>query len=126
MKALAIPFRLANGAIATTQNYDDIVRWQVLDAAATNLNERVMRPEYGVNARDYLFRPGNDMEHSDVAGVITQKITSDVPRATIAGVSVTDSDIQQNLVEIEIHYKTSRIVGATTNTVSLTTTTGTA
>lgn len=126
MKALAIPFRLANGTIATTQNYDDIVRWQVLDAAATNLNERIMRPEWGVNARDYLFRPGDAMEHSDAAAVVKQRVTTMVPRATVSTVTVVDSDLQHNLVEIEIRYKAASLAGAKDNTVNLKTTTGTA
>lgn len=123
MKVLAIPFRVSNGAIATSENYDDVVRWQVLDCAATNLSERVMRPQWGINARDYLMRPSERLELDDTANVVRQRLVTGVPRATITGVSIDSPDIQPNLVNIDVRYKTSRFTGAQEATVTVTTTT---
>jgi phage baseplate assembly protein W len=100
------------------------VRWQVLDAAATNLGERVMRPEWGVNARDYLYRPADALERGDAAAVVRQRLKAFVPRATIGDVIIENFDFDPNTVNIEIHYRTSPFVGATGSTVSVTTAIG--
>lgn len=118
MIALAIPFSIVNGALATTTNYDDIVRWQVLDAAATGEGERLMRPQWGLDIRNYLYRPSDHLEQQDAASVLRQRVAAGVPRATVTRVTVGPDPDLPNLVTIEIQYKSSRLTDAV-STVSL-------
>ena len=89
MKALAFPFRLdVNGSVATTTDYSQVVRGQVIDALMTNLGERKMRPRYGCDVQAAVFDPTEDLERSDAASVLKGKLSALVPRAIIKSVRV--------------------------------------
>lgn len=104
MISLSFPFKVVSGAIGTTTNYDEIVRGQVLDCVSTSRFERVMRPDYGVDAQSILFDPSSLINRNDTAGYIQQRLATQVTRATITNVASALDPISPNLVYIKIDY----------------------
>ncbi len=89
MKALSFPFRLGvDGALATTTDYSQVVRGQVIDALMTNLGERKMRPRYGCDIQAALFDPSEELERSDASSILKGKLAALVPRATVRSVQI--------------------------------------
>jgi len=89
MKALSFPFRLdTDGGLATTTDYAQVVRGQVIDALMTNLGERKMRPRYGCDVQAALFDPSEQLERSDAAGILKGKLSALVPRAMVRSVRI--------------------------------------
>lgn len=123
MEALAIPLTFKSGAIASTTNYDVIVRQQLIDALTTNQGERVMRPDWGCDIQAILFDPSDSLERSDAASYIRDRLTNLVPRALVMAVEVKVADTQPNLVYIDVQYKTSNYSPATTLSVEMNTST---
>lgn len=108
MKAFPTPFGVNNGAVMTTDDYDMIVRCQVIDALTTNQGERVMFPDWGCNIQSVLFNPSDALERADAAAYLKTRLQSLVPRSFIKSVQVDVFDNEQNVVYIKIQYKASR------------------
>lgn len=84
MKALLYPFQIdVNGHVATTEDYGQVVRGQIIDVLVTNYNERVMRPSYGANLQGALFDPSEELTRSDAANQVSQKIGQWAPRVLL-------------------------------------------
>jgi phage baseplate assembly protein W len=93
MRALFHPFQLApSGRLATTTDYAQIVRGQVIDALMTNLGERVFRPRYGCDIQASLFDPTDELVRRDAASQIKNRLQQLVPRAIIRSVDVVTND----------------------------------
>ncbi len=89
MKALAFPFRLdTDGGLATTTDYSQVVRGQIIDALMTNLGERKMRPRHGCDLQSALFDPSEELERSDAAGLLKGRLAALVPRALVNSVRI--------------------------------------
>jgi len=89
MRALMFPFRLdPRGTMATTTNYAEIVRGQVIDALMTNLGERQYRPRYGCDIQAALFDPTDELVRADAASMIKQRLEQLVTRAIVRKVAV--------------------------------------
>lgn len=90
-----------------TDDYDRIVRAQVIDVAATNQNERLMNPQWGCNLQAAVFEQSDGLERSDLGNYTTQRINSLLPRADVARTKVTASVQEPNVVYIGIDYRSS-------------------
>ena len=89
MRALLYPFQLApGGRLATTTDYGQIVRGQIIDALMTNLGERVFRPRYGCDIQAALFDPSDELVRRDAAGQIQNRLQQLVTRAIVRSVDV--------------------------------------
>ena len=106
-RALDFPFRVENGAIASTTDYRRIVWGQMIDAVSTNFRERLMNPTWGADIQSLLFDPSDELRRSDAAGVIGARLMQMVPKATILSVQVVPDVADPALVYIEIGYKPS-------------------
>lgn len=122
MRAFTAPLSIANGTIQTTENYDRIVRDQVIDALTTNQGERVMHPDWGCDVQAMLFDPSDMLERSDTASYVRDRLVQFVPYAFIKSVDVSVSDAEPNIVYIEVKYKASKYVPESSVTVALNTT----
>lgn len=106
MKALVFPFRLgAGGTIASTQDYGQIVRGQVLDGLMTNLAERVMRPNYGCDIQAALFDPSDELQRRDAAGQIKARLSQYVPRCSVSSVTLEIAQDAPFLIYITVVYR---------------------
>lgn len=93
MIALKYPFQVdLSGKIASTANYDEIVRGQVIDALMTNQGERVMRPRYGCDIQAALFDPQDELARKDGASIIKNRLTQLVSRAMVRNVTMNIED----------------------------------
>lgn len=123
MKAFDVPLSIVNGTIAMTDNYDRIVRNQVIDALTTNSGERVMHPDWGCDVQSVLFDPSDMLERQDTAAYVRDRLVQFVPRSFIRSVSVDVSDAEPNVVFIDIKYKSSSYMPESTVKVGLDTAT---
>lgn len=122
MKAFDIPLSIVNGTLQTTDNYDRIVRNQVIDALTTNSGERVMHPDWGCDVQSVLFDPSDMLERQDTASYVRDRLVQFVPRSFIKEVSVDVSSTEPNVVLIDVKYKSSSYMPAASVTVGLDTT----
>ncbi len=53
MQGLIYPLRLSGGNLETTKNYADLVRNAIFSGLQTQLDERVFRPEYGLDPQEF-------------------------------------------------------------------------
>lgn len=53
MKGLQYPLKLSGGNLETTVTYADLVRNAIYSGLQTKLEERVMRPEYGLDPQEF-------------------------------------------------------------------------
>jgi phage baseplate assembly protein W len=109
MKCITFPFHLdANGRIAETSTYEEVVRAQVIDALMTNQGERVFRPRYGCDIQAALFDPTDELVRRDAAGQIKARLELLVPRCIVRNIKV---DIpttgQRGVVNVTILYRPS-------------------
>ncbi len=106
VKAIAIPFRFTGERVRATDNYDEIVRGQVIDALMTNQGERVFRPRYGCDIQAALFDPRDELVRKDAASIIKRRLEQFVPRAFIRDVTVSAPG-DEPILYVNIHYKSS-------------------
>lgn len=119
MKAFDIPLSISNGTLSFTENYDRIVRNQVIDALTTNSGERVMHPDWGCDVQSVLFDPSDMLERQDTASYVRDRLVQFVPRSFIRDVSVEVSSSEPNVVIIDVEYKSSSYMPASNVAVGL-------
>lgn len=119
MKAFDVPLSIKNGTIAYTDNYDSIVKNQVIDALTTNQGERVMHPDWGCDIQSVLFDPSDMLERQDTAAYVRDRLVQFVPRSFIKSVLVDVSPSERNVVFIDIKYKASSYSPESSVTVGL-------
>jgi phage baseplate assembly protein W len=108
MRAISFPFDVSRSVgVATTTNYDDVVRGQVIDALMTNQGERVFRADYGSDIQSALFDPSDELVRSDAASFIKTRLEQLVPRAFVSEVAVISPDNEPGVVYIDILYKSA-------------------
>jgi phage baseplate assembly protein W len=122
MKAFDIPLSIVNGSFKVTENYDRVVRNQVIDALTTNAGERVMRPDWGCDVQSFLFDPSDSLERQDTASYVRDRLIQFVPRSFIKEASVNVSETEPNVVLIDVKYKSSSYMPTSSVTVGLDTT----
>lgn len=111
MRALSVPFTIGHTRnVASTSNYEAIVRGQVVDALMTNQGERVFRPRYGCDIQAALFDPVDELVRRDAASYIMRRLEQFVSRATIRFVTVKRGDevgMSPNYVLVDVTYRTN-------------------
>jgi uncharacterized protein len=108
MRTLAYPFRISpGGSIASTVDYNQIVRAQVIDALMTNLGERVMRPNYGCDIQSALFDPSDELVRRDAASYVRDRLQGYVPRCIVRSVKVELQEDRPFIVLITVVYKSA-------------------
>lgn len=112
MKTLSYPFRFSGGTVATTTDYNEIVRGQIIDCVTTARFERVMRPDYGADAARLLFDPSDALVRADAATYIKTQLTQQVPRATVVNVDLAVDPSSPNIVLIKIDYVVRFVEGS--------------
>ena len=94
----------SNGGLSYSGGPDKIQQaiWIVL---STSLGERVMRPDFGAGAQDYVFESNSPVTRTGLAGAVREALVRWEPRIDIDSVRVTDSPDQASLVLISIDYR---------------------
>src|SRR5215831_8706761 len=106
MKALLYPFTVGIGkTVATTQDYNTIVRGQVIDALMTNQGERAMRPNYGCDIQAAVFDPSDELVRRDAASWISERLQGYCPRCLVRSIDIEISQDHPFQVVVTIVYR---------------------
>ena len=61
-ECLRYPFTVVGGSVATTTQDAEALRSKILFCLGTQINERVMRPQWGVDIMSTIYSVGGDLE----------------------------------------------------------------
>lgn len=62
MIGVKFPFDISSGSVAVTENFQDIIRSQVMFCLGSQVGERVMRPTWGIDIYDAVHSLGVEVE----------------------------------------------------------------
>jgi Bacteriophage baseplate protein W len=117
VRAIKFPFQLnGNKGVQATNNYNDIVRGQVIDALMTNQGERVFRPRYGCDVQTAVFDPRDELVRRDAASMIQDRLESLVPRCVVRSIDI-ELPPESSVVYVHLVYRASQLSTDVTLTV---------
>lgn len=120
MRAFVFPMSISsNGSIATTANYEEILRGQVIDALMTNQGERVFRGSYGCDIQAALFNPADQLVRADAGNYVLNRLQSMVPRVIVSSVVFSNPDPASGIVYVTVTYRPSVIQDEQSITVAM-------
>ena len=104
IKGIDFPMRFtgAGNFVIASQQKKLIANLKML--ITTCLNQRVMRPSFGVPSEDLLFTKLESVSTIEIEGDIKEAIQTYEPRVRLIGVSVQRNDLESKF-EIEIQFK---------------------
>jgi phage baseplate assembly protein W len=105
MQALDFPFRIQSGSWAMADTNSRICRNQIIDSAMTNSRERVMRPDYGMDAQSFLFVGTDALRRHDVETHAQQLLAQMCPRSVIEKVTIFTEGLNSPLVRLDIIFR---------------------
>lgn len=105
IRTLRVPLQIdGRGGLAFVSSTQDIVRQQITDLLVTNRYERVMRPEYGANIREFLFAPKAAELMKLRASEVHSLLSATVRLATIVSVTMTPMADRSAAVRVDVAY----------------------
>jgi len=93
-----------NGSLAMTA-YEEDIRQAVRIILDTNPGERVMRPDFGVGLRDFVFEGLSVATLHRVETRVREALIDFEPRIDVMDVAVTAGPQAQGVLRIEIRYR---------------------
>jgi uncharacterized protein len=81
----------------------DAIQQAIWTIIATAAGERVMLPNFGCGAHQYVFAPNNETTQGNLAHHVRKALVDWEPRVDVGDVSVEPSD-QENLLLIHVDY----------------------
>lgn len=87
--------------VLSRQEDERLIKNDILQLLMTVPGERVMRPNFGVNLRNFVFDPLTSPELSALRSEIVQKITAQEPRVIVNSVDLIRDD-DKNMLSIKI------------------------
>jgi phage baseplate assembly protein W len=87
--------------ILSRQEDERLIKNDILQLLMTVPGERVMRPEFGVNLRNFVFEPLTRTDLISLRSEIDQQITLQEPRVVVESVDL-DRDDDNNRLNIKI------------------------
>ena len=121
MRSIYLPLRFNNGKIATTTDFDVIIKQKIVDVLAVSRGERVMRPQYGVGAYGMLYTTVDPLVWADFKQEALLAISDDVSGVIIHDIQIETGDPKQlsepTAVTITVTYQipTSQLSSVTLN-----------
>lgn len=91
------------GNIATTQDPNVQVMQHVKSLVATEPGERVMRPEYGVPTREFVFSPGPNRVSDEIRQAVATQMAMWEPTINIIDIIASPSS-SQGVAPIEVDF----------------------
>lgn len=100
---LALPFSVdETGAIRTTSDPKQQLLHRVFSVLATQLGDRVMRPNYGWNFNRFLFEPIDALDEKLMLQLAGDAITGWEPAAKLLGLTL--SRVDESTVAVNLFY----------------------
>jgi phage baseplate assembly protein W len=101
--AVSLPFSINEfGSVAFTTSQEKIWADRVRVAVGTGINERIMRPNYGVDVRGAVMESSESAEEL-IKREVEQAFTRDLPLLRLESVD-TSFDTSASSVQVEIKY----------------------
>ena len=102
---LKFPLRVdpVTGKIAMVHNEDDIVE-AIGIIIGTNSGERVMRPDFGSTAADYLFEPADASISDSIAHDIREQLILQEPRIEDVQVYCSEHSVATGALKVSVEY----------------------
>ena len=70
----------------------DLISESIKRILMTNIGERPNNPFFGVNLKNFVFEPDDDITKNQIITNIKQQIQSNEPRANISSIDITEED----------------------------------
>ena len=100
------PFTGGAENILSRQEDERLIKNDILQLLLTVPGERVMRPDYGVNLRNFVFEQMVDNRIMSLKNEIQVQITNQEPRVNIESIVIeTDDDNNQMKISIVVSLK---------------------
>lgn len=121
MRSIYLPLQFKNGKIATTTDFDTIVKQKIVDMLAVSKGERVMRPQYGIGAYGMLYTTIDPLVWADFKQEALLAMSDDISGVTIHDIQISLGDSKQlsepTAVTITVTYQipTSQMSSVTLN-----------
>lgn len=100
---IAFPFQEGDTSVPATVTDEDLVRQSLFQIILTQRFERVMRPEFGLGAFDFIFENNDDILAARVQRDVKSAIARFEPRALVTGVGV-EKDEEGTSAIITVDY----------------------
>jgi phage baseplate assembly protein W len=101
---LALPFRVdESGSIATTSDPNQQLTHRVFSVLATQLGDRVMRPDYGWDFNRFLFEPIGLLDEKRMLTLANQALVNWEAGAQLVGLKVQQTDEAE--VRVSLYYQ---------------------
>tara|TARA_R110000765_G_scaffold168995_1_gene274006 strand:+ start:1329 stop:1736 length:408 start_codon:yes stop_codon:yes gene_type:complete len=91
-----------------TYTTKDVVRTNLINWLLTNKGERVMRPNFGANLRDFIGEGLNDNLNSSLEDRIRDNISVEFPSIEVKSVSF-DNQPDRNTINLFVNYEVRNI-----------------
>ena len=102
--ALGFSFPLSGNAVFNpTYTAKEVIRTNLLNWLLTNKGERVMRPTFGANLRDFIGEGINAGTDLAIEERIRNNISIEFPEITVKGVSF-DNQPDNNTINLFVNY----------------------
>ncbi len=102
--ALGFSFPLSGRAVFnSTYTTKDVIKTNLINWLLTNKGERVMRPTFGANLRDFIGEGINDGTTSAIEARIRDNINSQFPQIQVKSVNF-DNQPDNNTINLFVNY----------------------
>lgn len=92
------PFVGGQAKYFSRQEDERLVKNDILQLLLTIPGERVMRPTFGVNLRNFVFENSTDLDLSNLRSEILESLAREEPRVTVLSLNMTPKNDQNYLV----------------------------
>lgn len=104
-KGLKFPIRVnGRGGLSWSQG-EDLIGESIWLILSTPRRSRVMEPEFGCGAHDYVFAPNNATTRAMVENEVTRALVRNEPRIDVMAVRATPQIDLPNLLLVEVDYR---------------------
>ena len=107
MSSLAVKLPINKSSTDGYEMIDDfeaLIKQNLKMLVLTAPGERIMEPEFGVGMRNYLFENFNQNTFMNINSKIREQVTKFIPIVNIIEISFEGSDIDRNVLGLQIFY----------------------
>jgi phage baseplate assembly protein W len=108
MTSFSVPFALTpQGTVQVTKNPNEIANDRVESVVGTYPGERVMQPEYGVDAPSFVFAPDLSTNQAHLATEVQQAINRWEPNIVLDSVQVLPTQSDVGIIGVDVQFTLS-------------------
>lgn len=103
MTTIRFPFQIINGSVAMTDLDREAVRSNLLFCLGTQVNERVMRPSWGIDILSTLYAVGGDLSDA-VPEAVADMFKRWFPSYRFIEATVETDPLRPNFATVEVRW----------------------